>query len=209
MTKPDETRYSREELEAAANRVDWINLFADDHIVATVGATLAEADRMREAATDPIVEYDKCQKHHSTYQKRKMNFCPNCGFNFTTAPPEGTWVQPGDGVQFGEDSLQKPYGIAKRGVVCQQRGAALDNDWLPIFHDGRFNFYGDGAPNGPAPTNLRTLSGRPVLGVRVGEFTEEEVREAMHKIVAAWTTPRLPGLSSHDGILREIREARP
>jgi len=76
-----------------------------------------------------------------------------------------TKVRPGDGVKFGFDGLENGH-VAKRGCVARQNAVAATHGWLPVFHDGRFNFYGDRAPMGPIPEDLLTLSDEPVTGYK-------------------------------------------
>ena len=95
--------------------------------------------------------------------------------------PEGVWVEPGDGVRFQKND-DDVYG--NRGCIAKQLGAAIEHNWLPVFHSGLFHYYGNGAHHGPIPSTLRTLDGKRVLGVRQPSWTDDDMRECVRRFVA-------------------------
>ena len=171
------TREERELLKAAAKKLNAnppVSLSVNSDSI--VDWLCDEADRLRE-------EPRQGPPQTATHQ------CPEC--SLVHAPPlpvepEGVWVRPGEQIVDSKypDHIETVIGQTAGGQLATQSSRwGIDETKL---------------------ARARTLSGQPVLGGWVGEFTEEETRNAMiDYLIAKDDRNVVPG-----DIIREIREAR-
>lgn len=168
-----EARYSREELHAGVDAWDIPHPIPGIHH--TIDRACDEADRMREA------EHKKQRTPQDTWHYLAQTM-RDAGvddperylvpFDSLPAPePEGVWVRVGDRVYLSNIGVPgEPHTATVVGQDPENadRLVVRINVLWPPYQAIR-------------TSSLRTLDGRPVLGVRVGEFTKEQVREIVQR----------------------------
>lgn len=163
-----------------------------------------EADRLREKPKRTHIQVCPDCGHmfgHQCHNPGDLT-CPNCGDMWDhecgSTEPEGVWVRPGEKVSTTDPAFAQRALFVHPDQSHQKRDG---NDNIHCYLDsGAEIFY--------HPSSL-TLSAQPVLGVRVEEFSDDEVREAIKRTWYGATMDQTPATFVADDILREIREARP